>query len=255
VSSHGADKAVFIGDSHIQQYWPRMARVIDDHGDSARSALLVTRAGCPTLPGLDVRGRRYHCNDHFEFAVAQALKPDVDTVVFGAFWENYFLGEYSGKKLRPQVYRVADNAHETLAIDSPGTQIALEQFQDVIAKLVSSGRRVYIVLSNPTSPLFEPLFPLELRVSPHASGLAGAGALVDAAPFESYIAPLMNRLRDIATRSGAKVIDPRSTLCDGMICPAGDPNGLPRYLDSSHPRGFAAREHASFMDETLLGRD
>jgi peptidoglycan/LPS O-acetylase OafA/YrhL len=256
LSSHGAGKAVFIGDSHLQQYWPRMARVIENHGDSARSALLVTRAGCPTLPGLAVRGRSQHCNDHFEFAVARALKPDVDTVVFGAFWEDYFLGEYSVKRLRPQVYRVADNTHETLAIDSRGTQIALEQFQDVIARLVSSGRRVYIVLSNPTSPLFEPLLPLELRVSPHASGLApGTGALVDAAPFESYIAPLMGRLRDIAARSGANVIDPRSTLCDGMICPASDSNGLPRYLDSSHLSGFAAREHASFIDETLLGRD
>jgi peptidoglycan/LPS O-acetylase OafA/YrhL len=256
VSSHGAGKAVFIGDSHLQQYWPRMARVIDNHGDYARSALLVTRAGCPTLPGLDVRGRGHRCNDHFEFAVARALEPDVDTVVFGAFWESYFLGEYSVKRMRPQVYRVADSAHETLAIDSRGTQIALEQFRDVVARLVSSGRRVYIVLSNPTSPLFEPFFPLKSRVSPNASGLAlGAGALIDALPFESYVAPLMNRLRDIATQSGAKVIDPRSTLCDGMICPASDSNGLPRYIDSSHLRGFAAREHASFIDETLLGRD
>jgi peptidoglycan/LPS O-acetylase OafA/YrhL len=256
VPSHGVGKAVFIGDSHLQQYWPRLARVIDNHGDSARSALLVTRAGCPTLPGLDVRGRGHHCNDHFEFAVAQALEPDVDTVVFGAFWEDYFLGEYSVDRLRPQVYRVADNARETLAIDSRGTQIALEQFQDVISKLVSSGRRVYIVLSNPTSPLFAPILPIELRVSLHASAVApGTGALVDAAPFESYIAPLMNRLRDIAARSGAKIIDPRSTLCDGMICPASDSNGLPRYIDSSHLRGFAAREHASFIDETLLGRD
>jgi hypothetical protein len=44
-------------------------------------------------------------------------------------------------------------------------------------------------------------------------------------------------------------------LCDEMICPASDSNGLPRYIDSSHLRGAAAREHASFIDETLLGRD
>ena len=256
VSSHGAGKAVFIGDSHLQQYWPRMARVIENHDQSARSAVLVTRAGCPTLPGLEVRGRGHHCNDHFEFAVKRALEPDVDTVVFGAFWESYFLGEYSIKRLRPQVYRVADNAQETLTIDSPGTQIAFAQFRDVIARLVSSGRRVYIVLSNPTSTLLEPFLPLELRLAPHASGLApGTGARIDAAPFESYVEPLMNRLRDIAAQTGAKVIDPLSTLCEGMICPATDPNGLPRYIDSSHLSGFAAREHASFIDQTLLGPD
>jgi peptidoglycan/LPS O-acetylase OafA/YrhL len=255
-SSRGPGKAVFIGDSHLQQYWPRMAQLIDNHGDTARSVQLVTRAGCPMLPGLEVRGRGHHCNDHFEFAMAQALKPDVDTVVFGAFWENYFLGEYSVKRPRPQVYRVADDAHETLAMDSPGTQIAFEQFQVMISELVSSGRRVYIVLSNPTSPLFEPHPPPELRISPHASSVAlDFGAVVDAAPFESYVAPLMNRLRDIAARSGAKAIDPRLTLCDGMDCPASDSNGLPRYIDSNHLRGFAAREYASFIDETLLGRN
>jgi peptidoglycan/LPS O-acetylase OafA/YrhL len=257
VSSHGRGKAVFIGDSHLQQYWSRLAQVIDYRGDSARSAVLVTRAGCPTLPGLDVRGRGHHCNDHFDFAIAQALRPDVDTVVFGAFWENYFLGEYSVKKSRPQLYSVADNAHQTLAIDSPGTRIAFEQFQNVISRLVSSGRRVFIVLSNPTSPLFEPLYPPELRLSPLASSslTPGMGPLIDAAPFESYAAPVMNRLRDIAARTGAKAIDPRTTLCDGMVCPASDSNGMPRYIDSSHLRSFAAREHASFIDETLLGRD
>ena len=256
ISSHGAGKAVFIGDSHLQQYWSRLAQVIDSHGDSARSAVLVTRAGCPMLPGLNVRGRGHDCNDHFDFAMAQALKPDVDTVVFGAFWENYFLGEYSVKSPRPRLYRVADASHETLALDSPGTKIAFQQFQEAISRLVSSGRRVFIVLSNPTSPLFIPHFPSAIRLSLQGSGnfTLGDPPLVDAEPFESYVSPLMNRLRDIAARTGAKTLDPRFTLCDGMICPAGDSNGVPRYIDSSHLRNFAAREHASFMDETLLGR-
>jgi hypothetical protein len=247
---------VFIGDSHLQQYWPRLTQVIDSHGASARSALIDTRPGCPTLPGLEVRGHGHHCKDFFESAVVRALEPDVDTVVFGAFWESYFGGEYFAKRLRPEVYSTADPAQQTLTLDSLGTQIALEQFRDVIAKLVASGRRVYIILSNPTSPQFEPYFPLQLRMSRDLPGLAlGPGALIDAAPFESYVAPLMNRLREIARQGGAKVLDPRSTLCDDMICPASDPSGLPRYIDSSHLRGFAAREHASFIDETLLGRD
>jgi peptidoglycan/LPS O-acetylase OafA/YrhL len=256
LSSRGAGKAVFIGDSHLQQYWSRMAQVIDSHGDSARSAVLVTRAGCPMLPGLNVRGRGHDCNNHFDFAMAQALKPDVDTVVFGAFWENYFLGEYSVKSPHPQLYRVDDESRKTLAVDSPGTEIAFQQFQEAIARLVSSGRRVFIVLSNPTSPLFIPRLRPAIRLSLQGSGsfTLGVGPVVDAEPFESYASSLMNRLRDIAARTGAKALDPRSTLCNGMICPASDSDGMPRYIDSSHLRNFAAREHASFIDETLLGR-
>ncbi len=255
--SHGSGKALFIGDSHIQHYWPRVAHVIDMHPDSARSAVFATHTGCPLLPGVDTRLHKRNCNGLFDFAMEQAFQPDVDTVVFGAFWEDYFLGEYSVDKPRPRVYRVADSTRETLEVDSPGTQIVFEQFRQAVLRLVSSGRRVFIVLSNPTSPLFDPLFPPEFRLSLHVPGRFkfGNGPRIDAGPFESYVAPLMDRLRSIATQTGAKAVDPRSTLCDGMICPATDPDGLPRYLDSNHLRGFSAREHASFIDEMLLGRE
>jgi hypothetical protein len=62
-------------------------------------------------------------------------------------------------------------------------------------------------------------------------------------------------LRNIAAQSGARVVDPRSTLCDGMTCPAGDSNELPLYLDSHHLNGANARERATFIDEMLLGPD
>jgi peptidoglycan/LPS O-acetylase OafA/YrhL len=257
VPSHGSGKALFIGDSHIQQYWPRVAHVIDMHPDSARTAVFVTKEGCPPLPGVNARQRGRNCDRLFDFAMEQALRRDVDTVVFGAFWEDYFLGEYLVNAPRPRVYNVADNARETLGLDSPGTQVAFEQFQRSVSRLVSSGRRVFIVLSNPTSPLFDPLFPPEIRLSPHVSRSfhLGSGPRIDAGPFESYVAPLMSRLRNIAAQTGAKAVDPRLALCDGMICPATDSDGMPRYLDSNHLRGFAARERASFIDEMLLGRD
>jgi hypothetical protein len=65
----------------------------------------------------------------------------------------------------------------------------------------------------------------------------------------------MNRLRAIGAQTGAKVVDPRLTLCEGMICPARDANGMPLYLDSNHLNGSNARERASFVDEMLLGPD
>ena len=67
------------------------------------------------------------------------------------------------------------------------------------------------------------------------------------------MAPVTSWLRDIAARTGARAVDPLSTLCDGMICPATDADGLPRYIDSNHLRGFAASKHASFIDDMLLG--
>jgi peptidoglycan/LPS O-acetylase OafA/YrhL len=257
VASHRERKVLFIGDSHIQHYWPRVKHVIDTWPDSARSAVFATYRGCPPMPTITSTWRGWNCSRSFDFALEQAYQPDVDTVVFGAFWEKYFLGEYSVDHSLQQVQGLQADTRAPLELDSPGTRIAFQQFRATLARMVSSGRRVFIVLSNPTSPQFDPVFPPEIRLSPHLPTALppDSAPRIDAAAFESFVAPLTSRLRNIAAQTGAKVIDPRSTLCDGMICPAAGPDGIPLYLDSNHLGEYAARERASFVDEILLGPD
>jgi peptidoglycan/LPS O-acetylase OafA/YrhL len=257
VTSRRDRKALFIGDSHIQQYWPRVRRVIDEHPETARSAVFAAYLGCPPMPGIRSPWRDTNCSGFFDYAMDQAYQPDVDTVVFGAFWEYYFLGEYAANSSVPRVYGVPALARAPLKLDSPSTQLAFEQFQRAVAGLVASGRRVFIVLSNPTSPQFEPLFPPGLRLSRHLprSLPPGSAPHIDVGPFEAFVAPLTRRLQAIAAQTGAKAVDPRSSLCEGMICPAADSNELPLYLDSHHLNGSNARERASFVDEMLLGPD
>jgi hypothetical protein len=187
--------------------------------------------------------------------MGQALRSEVDTVVFGAFWEEYFLGKYPGDRSGQQLAGVPDN-FPPLELESPGTARAFVQFQQAVTRLVSAGKRVFIVLSNPTSPLFEPVFPSDARLSLHlVQRVSYAGSRVDAAPFEAFVAPLTDRLRSIAAQAGARVVDPRDVLCDGMICPSAGPDGLPLYIDSNHLRATFARERASFVDEMLLGAE
>lgn len=250
--SHLRPKALFVGDSHIQQYWPRVAHVIEMSPDAARSALFAAYAGCVPLPGVVTRRPANRiCDDLFASAMKRALEPDVDTVVFGASWESYFIGQYpNGPK--HAVYGAADITRAPLDLNSAATQAVFEQFQQAVSLLVSNGRRVFIVLSNPSSPLFDPLFPPQYRLSLRAPRTLPDGPRVDAASFESFVEPLMSRLRAVAAHTGAKVLDPRSTLCDGMICPASDSNGVPLYLDTNHLSGFAARNRATFLDEILL---
>jgi peptidoglycan/LPS O-acetylase OafA/YrhL len=257
VSSRRDRKVLFIGDSHIQQYWPRVRRIIDAHPDSARSAVFVSFPGWPPLPGINHLYHTANSSGFFDHAMELAFRPDVDTVVLGAFWEFYFLGEYPPDRYAQDVYGVPPFARAPLQLDSPSTQAVFEQFQRAILGLVSSGRRVFIVLSNPTSPQFEPVFPTEIRLSRHfpSSLRSGNAPRIDARPFESFAAPVMNRLRAIAAQTGAKVVDPRLALCEGMICPAADSNGMPLYLDSNHLNGSNARERASFVDEMVLGPD
>ncbi len=256
VPSHGERSTVFIGDSHIQQYWPRVRWIIDTQPNSARSAEFVIRLGCPAMPGIDTTWPGWDCHS-FDYALQQAFRPDVDTVVFGAFWESYFLGEYSSVHDPQAEGGLRARPGAPLKIDSPEVRRAFEQFEEVLARLVLSGRRVFIVLSNPTSPRFEPAFPSWIRLLPHlpASLPASAGSRIDVAAFGAFVEPVTSRLRAVAARSGARVVDPLTTLCDRMFCPAVGADGIPLYLDSNHLSGFAARERASFVDQMLLGPD
>ncbi|MFI4885463.1 MAG: acyltransferase family protein, partial [Steroidobacterales bacterium] len=261
VSSRRGKTALFIGDSHIQQYWARARAVVDTHPRSARSALFATYTGCPPLPDIEAWHRGADCSSAFNSAMAMALHHDVDTVVFGAAWEDYFMGEFSGRR-RPMwgtlgVYSHDDPLRRRLTLDSPGTKRALEDFGRTISRLRASGRRVFILLSNPTSPHFDPLYllPAAARLSlrlPDRIDVGDEKRSVDAREFESYVAPLMSRLRQVAARNGAIVIDPREALCTGMTCAATNARGMPVHIDSNHLTAAFAREHATFIDRVLL---
>jgi peptidoglycan/LPS O-acetylase OafA/YrhL len=251
--SQRAATALFIGDSHMQQYWPRVTWVIETHPETARAARFVAYAACIPLPGIE--SPRHDCAGVFTYASQLAFEPDVDTVVFGAFWEAYLLHEYATER-RERVYSVDDPLHRALWLDSPAVHAALAQFERLVGQLVASGRRVFIVLSNPTSPAFNPptRIPASVRLSVNVPQVLPVDrSLVDATPYQSFVTPVTDALRELAARTGARVLDPHTTLCESMSCAVVGPDGTPLYIDSSHLRASFARESASFLDETLLG--
>jgi peptidoglycan/LPS O-acetylase OafA/YrhL len=250
--------ALFIGDSHLAQYWPRAQWVAQREPDRSASVEFITYAGCPPLPGVNTAQPGVVCDRTFEYAAAQAMRPDVETVVFGAFWEGYFLGEFAYAGRRQPLYSRGATWPGPLTLESNGAQQAFADFQQLAGRLSASGRRVYIILSGPTSPLFIPLslIPARDRLGPRVVGgisIEPERRGVDSIAFEAYVAPVTRRLQAIASRTGSHVIDPRDFLCDGSYCAAVSPSGIPLYVDSNHVRPFFARERALFIDDILLG--
>lgn len=257
VAGHGTHTTLFIGDSHVQQYWARVVRILEQHRELDRSAVFSTYHSCPPMPDVNSTNRGQDCTGSFDFALRQALRPEVDTVVFGAFWEAYLLGgEYSVPHSAKPVYNVHDPWRRPLSLDSPATQVVLDEFERTIARLVASGRTVFIVLSTPTSPRFDPvpMLPPRARLSlelPDSLAIHDA-VPVDVQAFASYVGPLSARFRQIAGRTGALIVDPLPALCEATLCPAVGADGLPLYVDSNHLRARYARDRASFVDSMLL---
>jgi len=255
VAGHRAQTVLFVGDSHVQQYWPRVRHVVETHPYAARSAEFATYIGCPPLPGVNAPTPASRCDQFFDYAMQAAGRSDVDTVVFGAYWEVYFLGEFGTEHVRHPLYSVTDIRRTPLRFDSPATQRAFAQFAAAVQRLIASGRRVFIILSNPTSPQFDPSTMLFYRgrwAAGQAGGRIAADRRLDATAFERFAAPVQGELRRIALATGAQILDPRDTLCDGLECAATDADGKPLYRDTNHVRPFYALSHAGFIDQVLL---
>jgi peptidoglycan/LPS O-acetylase OafA/YrhL len=216
VPGHDSRAILFIGDSHLEHYWPRLARVhARQRGPELR---FVTNGGCPPLPHLNAP-RGQVCRDYATFALREAHDPRVTTVVFGAYWPAY--------------------------VEAKDAASAFEPFGRVIRELVAEGKRVWVVLPGPSAPKLDP-----------RSMISRADGSIAAPPVPlpevlSRTKGTRDVLRSIAVDAGAEVVDPIAALCSNGSC-ASTLNGRAIYRDESHLRPWFVREHASYIDRVLL---
>jgi len=186
--------------------------------------------------------------------LAQAEDPAVDTVVLGAFWEQYFLGTFQDPSgYHAEVFAVADALRTPLLLTSPATRTAFEQLERAIRVLRASGRRVFIVLSSPAAPQLDPLWRFPDRLTGKTATSSSVTDGISRSAFDAYVSPISERLQDIAKRTGAVVLDPLPAVCAQSRCLPEAADGLSLYKDRSHLSASAVRQHGGFVDIALLG--
>jgi len=229
-----APTVLFIGDSNVQQYGPRLEHLLDT-GSASVGVEIATTGNCPPLPGVAARAG---CAAFVDRALARARDASVARVVFAAQWGGYV-------DPATLVFARADGASLK---GEPALAAAAEAFAATVRDLRSRGKDVYVVLNIPAAQVLDPRYLLRrdldggyaLRTQglPRAAWDAGARgvAILGAA----------------ARRAGAVVIDPVPALCSPLTCPAVDAQGEPLYRDGYHLRASFARAHADWIDATLL---
>jgi hypothetical protein len=60
--------------------------------------------------------------------------------------------------------------------------------------------------------------------------------------------PVRSRIRHIAEKAGAKVIDPVESLCPQGICPALSADGAPLYNDYDHLSLYSLLHRVRYLD-------
>jgi hypothetical protein len=228
-------QTLFLGDSNVQQYAPRILEEIQSHPTRERGAIFIAEGGVVPIPNVS----REHSSEWDKmFAILDqqlAVNPKADRVVIAARWCNYFakngdwkingfsMGEFSGRGK------------------------AIESLGDLIKKIVSTGRSVSLVLATPTGSELDPKAMFK-------RGFLGLSAREPYLSKDIFLRPnkeLLNAIEATGRSHGARVIDPMNYLCSNGTIMVFDEKGVPICYDDHHLRPGFVREHVKYLDETV----
>ena len=235
VLGDGEPDVLFMGDSNMQQYYPRIQKLFSDGKTPPhRAAVFITRFGCVPGAGMtlgqdepDLSG----CRRYMQEAIGYAERPNIDSVVIAGCWYGSF-SEWS--------YYFDHGDRSPL---NPSTDSELKGLKRMIDSLVRSGKRIYLVLNIPVGKGLDPRAraywygetPLSLKKS----------------EVTATLEPIDSKLRTIADEAGASVIDPLEFLCETTQCPVVGNDGKSMYHDMWHLRPSYVRDKVMFLDKIL----
>jgi peptidoglycan/LPS O-acetylase OafA/YrhL len=217
-----ASTTLFLGDSNMEQYAPRIEALIAARPASVNSAIFATRGGCLAIPSF-IEQADFLCRRTMRAAFMLAADPEVDTIVVAGGW--------------------AGLANETTG------PVHLASLQAMMTEWART-KRVFLILSMPHGREFDPknMFDGSRLTQLHARKTESAVALADILQRQQGVRA---GVIAAAQASGAIVIDPLPALCSEGVCPALAADGEPLYLDAGHMRPFHVTAQARYLDVTL----
>jgi hypothetical protein len=214
---------LFIGDSNMEQYAPRIDQAIKDNPEGLNGAILATsRQRCRHLSVI-VSGANL-CPEEMSQLQALIRQKSTRAVAIAASWITYpeeLTGAENQKRFTEFLRSVAETKPVYLILNTPnGEELAPEN--------MFTGSRLGEITSKPVT-----------------------GINFDFSRFDQRYAAIKRILATIAENSGAILIDPIPYLCPQEHCPIFDKNGKPLYRDSSHLTRSYVINAATYIDKTL----
>lgn len=245
VPSAARGLTVFLGDSLVQQYGPRIEFSLTSNPRKFNQVIFATAGGCPPVPHLVALPLFKYplCTRTVLAAYELANRADVDTVVIGAAWYGYFAA--GGGALIYDDGIVRQPFPHPAAIES-----AYASLQQGVRTLIKNGKRVFVILQPPAGAEFD---PHGMYSGSRLSSIRPLAKItdLDLKKFWDENAPARMRLIKLAQESGATVIEPAAYLCKNNLCPVLGDDGAPLYTDGIHMRPSYTRRAAVFLDQTI----
>lgn len=214
---------IFVGDSLMHQYAPRVSAQISARPDRTHSATFATIGGCKPIPDYYNKASTA-CRKMMEAALRLSEMPDARNVVIGADWTDI-------------VWR--GNLVQLMA-----------SFESYVRKFAAR-HPTYILLNGPLGPEFHP----EVMLTGTRLKHLGTEMAIEPASMAVQLerqSTMRKLLTEVAHRAGAIIIDPMNDLCPDGKCPVTTANRVPLYVDKTHMRPFHVVNSARFLDRTYF---
>lgn len=209
-------KVLFWGDSHVQQLFPVIKSLHDRGLLHDPGVLTAIENGCPPAEHLNSREGGYHCDSFAQLAMTRAMAADVDTVFIGfnTWWSVH-------QDLCPSMNGVCTGE---LSLGEVRDHF-LNELAEHVTSLKECGKRVIVSLPF---PMYDKSIPdVEIRDAIFGRfGLHWTASDITLPSFRADIAA-------VAQRTGARIFDPRKSLCrdDGCVT---EIDGVSIYKDDNH---------------------
>jgi peptidoglycan/LPS O-acetylase OafA/YrhL len=214
---------LFVGDSNIEQYAPRLDRAIRDNPAHVNGAILVgNQASCVLVDEMITGGNR--CPGAMAELNGLIAQKSTHAVAVAMSWLTY-----QG------------------ALADPENQ---QRFARALRSITET-KPVYLVLNIPSGDELEPASMFTGSRLGEITSKPISEISFDFSRFEERYAAINKILASIAKQTDAIVIDPVASLCPQNRCPVFDHDGRPLYLDASHLTRSYAIKAATYIDITL----
>ena len=229
-------QTLFLGDSNMEQYMPRIACLLKEHHGDSRGAVFITCGGVPPIPGYDVSGspKGRKLIPLFEGQIGK--DPRIDRVVIAALWPLYFKNNNNPNTM--------DGVPMT---ETKAQERALQALGELIGRNVALGKKVTLVLGIPTGSELDPRFAIERSFFVVSSRKPSP---LKKEAFQKATLSITEKIKTTALSHGAEVIAPVDFLTVNGVCIFENEEGPIRY-NGSHLRPGYVREYLKYLDGTV----
>jgi peptidoglycan/LPS O-acetylase OafA/YrhL len=234
-------QTLFWGDSHVQQYGPRLSDLVKGNPAGGRGVIVLSKGGVPALPGVVMDADRSWSAGYEQRFRQLAHDPRVDTIVLASRWSEYFTPSAGRSFLQ--------EGHALGLATEAGREAALAALDRLLAELKGMGKTVYLVQDTPAGRELDPAYIFQRGFL--VGGLRVRAEGVAEAALRERFAALRTALAAAAARHGLSVIDPLPLLARDGRFPSLSDQGVPLYKDEHHFRATTVRTLIRYLDVTV----